>query len=117
MNGIDKIYSNSLGMSFYWKNEQHAVLPKIQVVFKDVGFLLTINELKDFSNTCMVTIRTSCCTDCKGKEQCKSLLLRTPSDKIDLAVNRIELSKIHDLLCETIFKVELHRWVKNLSMN
>ncbi len=117
MNPIDKIYSNQVGISFFWKRETNVPMPRVQLVFRDIGFLLTLNELKDFSNACIDTKQTQCCSDCMNAQNCRSLLLRTPSEKIDLAVNREELDQIHELINGTIFRVELKNWVKNLSLN
>ncbi|MEW7277565.1 hypothetical protein ABW636_03115 [Aquimarina sp. 2201CG1-2-11] len=117
MNDIDKIYSNKIGISFFWKQEKEKTERKVQVVFKEIGFLLTVNELKDFSEFCIHTIKSQCCNLCPRMQHCKSLLLRTPSDKIDLAVSKNELFQIHELLNATIFKVELATWVKNISLN
>ncbi|WP_062053875.1 hypothetical protein [Aquimarina longa] len=116
MNAIDKIYSNELGISFFWKQEEHILKPKVQLIFKDIGFLLTLNELKDFSNSCITAINDQCCSQCKNT-QCRPLLLKTPSDKIDLAVSKKELHQIQELITGTIFRVELKYWIKNLSLN
>lgn len=117
MNAIDKIYSNELGISFFWKEEKHVSMAKVQLVFRDIGFLLTLNELKDFSNSCTTTIESQCCNQCQSPQNCRSLLLRTPSDKIDLAVNREELHQIQELINGTIYRVELQNWLKNLPLN
>ncbi|MFC5047875.1 hypothetical protein ACFSTE_00520 [Aquimarina hainanensis] len=117
MSAIDKIYSNNFGMSFYWKKEMETSIPKIQLIFRDIGFLLTLNELKDFSHFCEKTVASHCCSQCPGQEHCRSLLLRTPSNKIDLAVSKSEIHQIHELINGTIFRVELKTWVKNLSLN
>ncbi len=117
MNAIDKIYSNTFGISFFWKKDTHNIMTKVQLVFRDIGFLLTLSELKDFSDSCAVTIQSQCCADCKDPQHCRSLLLRTPSDKIDLAVSRHELDQIQELINETIFKVELKNWIQNLCLN
>ncbi len=117
MNPIDKIYSNQVGISFFWKRETKVTMPRVQLVFRDIGFLLTLNELKDFSDSCISTKETQCCNECMDTQNCRSLLLRTPSEKIDLAVNREELDQIHELINGTIFRVELKNWVKNVSLN
>ncbi len=117
MNAIDKIYSNEMGISFFWKRDMPSEQPKIQLVFKDIGFLLSLNELKDFSNSCIITLQSQCCPDCKDSQQCRSLLLRTPSEKIDLAVNKEELLQIHELINGTVFKIELKNWIQNISSN
>ncbi|GAA4273678.1 hypothetical protein U6A24_18090 [Aquimarina gracilis] len=117
MNPIDKIYSNQVGISFFWKRETKVTMPRVQLVFRDIGFLLTLNELKDFSDSCISTKETQCCNECMDAQNCRSLLLRTPSEKIDLAVNREELDQIHELINGTIFRVELKSWIKNLGLN
>ncbi|MBP2831208.1 hypothetical protein J8281_03325 [Aquimarina sp. U1-2] len=117
MNPIDKIYSNQMGISFFWKKEMYASVPRVQLVFRDIGFLLTLNELKDFSELCRTTQETQCCDDCIDAQHCRSLLLRTPSEKIDLAVNKTELIQIHELINGTIFRIELKNWIKNASLN
>ncbi|WP_157766133.1 hypothetical protein [Aquimarina aggregata] len=116
MNAIDKIFSNQLGISFFWKKEEVSITPRIQLVFKDIGFLLSVNELKDFSNACTIALQTQCAA-CKTPKTCRSLLLKTPSDKIDLAVNKEELDQIKELINETIFRVELKNWMRNLCLN
>ncbi len=117
MNAIDRIYSNEVGISFFWKKENNTMLPKIQVVFKDTGFLLTVNELKDFSEACRIAKETQCCGQCSMHKTCRSLLLRTPSDKIDIAVSKEELEQIHELITGTIFKLELKHWIMSSSLN
>ncbi|KAA1247335.1 hypothetical protein [Aquimarina sp. RZ0] len=82
------------------------ITPKIQLVFRDIGFLLTLNELKDFSDSCATTKMSPGCNQCTNCN-CRSLLLRTPSDKIDLAISKKELDQIHELINETIFRVEI----------
>ncbi len=117
MGAIDKIYSNEVGISFFWNKNTSSNIPKIQIVFRDIGFLLTLNELKDFSDSCIVTKHSECCGHCTNHQECKSLLLRTPSDKIDLAVNKKELQQFHELISGTIFRIEMKKWIKNLCLN
>ncbi|SHI98117.1 hypothetical protein SAMN04488508_104333 [Aquimarina spongiae] len=117
MSPIDKIFSNEIGISFFWKKETQTNTPKVQLIFRDIGFLLTLNELKDFSDSCTNTIQSQCCSECMDPEHCRSLLLRTPSDKIDLAVNRQEIHQIQELINGTIFKMELKSWINGLSFN
>ncbi len=117
MNAIDKIYSNKVGISFFWKRETQDIMPKVQLVFRDIGFLLNLSELKDFSDSCTETLQSQCCADCKDPKNCRSLLLKTPSDKIDLAVSKDELYQIQELINETILKVEVQNWVKDLCLN
>ncbi|WP_299604746.1 hypothetical protein [uncultured Aquimarina sp.] len=117
MSAIDKIYSNKVGISFFWKKQQPKEKPKIQLVFRDIGFLLTLNELKDFSDACSITEQSQCCSQCASHHNCRSLLLRTPSDKIDLAVSKEELEQIQELINGTIFRIELQQWVTTTGLN
>ncbi len=117
MSSIDKIYANDFGISFYWRKKGNVAENKVQLIFRDTGFLLTLSELKDFSKSCAATLTSINCKDCIYKSSCKSLLLRTPSEKIDLAVNHNELLQINELIKGTIFNVELKHWIKNLCAN
>ncbi|MDH7446201.1 hypothetical protein [Aquimarina sp. 2201CG14-23] len=117
MSAIDRIYSNKLGISFFWKKKERNTLSKVQLVFRDIGFLLTLNELKDFSDACILAKQSQCCDDCNHDQHCRSLLLRTPSDKIDLALNKEELDQVQELINGTIFRIELEDWVKNVGLN
>ncbi len=117
MNAIDKIYSNEVGISFFWKKEVNACKPRVQLVFRDIGFLLTLHELKHFSELCAIAIQSQYCNACKNVQNCRSLLLRTPSEKIDIAVSISELTQIEELINTTIFKVELKNWIKNINLN
>ncbi|WP_299435435.1 hypothetical protein [uncultured Aquimarina sp.] len=117
MSAIDKIYSNKVGISFFWKKQQATSSPKVQLVFRDIGFLLTLNELKDFSEACRITEESQCCDQCEGNQNCRSLLLRTPSDKIDLAISKDELEQVQELINGTVFRIELQHWVTNAGLN
>jgi len=44
-------------------------------------------------------------------------LLRTPSEKIDLAISKDELEQVQELINGTIFRVELQHWVTNSGLN
>ncbi|WP_378179729.1 hypothetical protein [Aquimarina sp. SS2-1] len=116
MSAIDKIYNNKIGISFFWKQQQSTGCPKVQLVFRDIGFLLTLNELKDFSDACRITEQSQSCDQC-NHQKCRSLLLRTPSDKIDLAISKDELEQIQELINGTIFRIELQHWVTTSGLN
>ena len=117
MNAIDKIYGNEIGVAFYWKNEYQKKSNKIQLILKDMGFLLSIDELKKFSYACTIAkdSKHCSCNDISGS--CNTLLLRTPSQNVDLAVTKVELNYIETLINHTIFEVELKGWIKNMPLN
>lgn len=116
MHDIHKIYSNEIGISFFWKQDISHRSPRVQLVFRDMGFLLTIPELKEFLVHCETTHQSQCCTSCENKN-CRSLLLKTPSTRIDLAVSQQELEYIQQLIQQTILKAELRELIRNVSKN
>ena len=48
MRDLEQIYHNNFGISFYWKKESGTILDKVQLVFRETGFYLTIAELNQF---------------------------------------------------------------------
>ncbi|RZS99503.1 DUF6686 family protein [Aquimarina brevivitae] len=116
MSTFQKIYSNAIGISFFW-NQHTEVKDKVQLVFRDTGFLLTLAELQEFSSYCVQVLSTTGCEHCKHSDQCRNLLLRTPSSKIDLAVNKQELVDIQELINQTIMAVQLKKWFSSICPN
>ncbi len=108
MEDIQLVYRNSFGLAFYWKNRDE----KVQVVFRNTGFYLNLEELKEFRQLVIQSLQEACCNNCTQNKRCRSLLLKTPSEKIDLAVNREELAQIKELLNGAIFKVEQSEFLK-----
>ena len=109
MEDITKIYSNSIGISFHWKNTSEKNTKKIQVVFKDTGLFLTVVEIRNFSYLINEAItRTKACGNCPYNSSCKSILLETPIKQVNLAVNYTELMNIEELIKGTIFNIELN---------
>ena len=105
MKHINIIYRNDFGISFYWKTAAREVL-KAQVVFRDMGFYFTIDQLKTFASQTQSAKIQHACNDCPTPSTCRSLLLKTPSEFIDLAVSREELYGIQDILDQTILRME-----------
>ena len=119
MNDIYPIYRNSFGMSFQWKRN---ILPnsfnKFQIIFRDMGFYLTINQIKDFSNQLHEAKKRGACS-CSS-DSCyviKSILLKTPFSDIDLAVNSEELALIDELILGTLFQIELNDYLNKVCKN
>lgn len=113
MDEIHIIYRNDFGIAFYWKGKEE----KIQLIFRDTGFYLSLKELRVFLNYALTTSQNSCCEHCNSTHECRQLLLKTPSKKIDLAVNYEELNQIGDLLGNTIFNIDLYHYVNHISSN
>ncbi len=112
MEDIKIIFRNGFGISFYWKDKRD----KIQVVFRNTGFLLTLEEIKSFQKNVLNVEAEIYCSNCNFSKTCKNLLLKTPSEKIDLAVSWEELEQVNELLGGTIFKLELQQYL-TLSFN
>lgn len=109
MKDIEVIYKNEFGISFLWKNKRD----KIQVVFRNTGFFLSLEEIKNFQKNVIAIKNDSSCDNCNYSRTCKSYLLKTPSSKIDLAVSLDELAEINELLGATIFKLEIKEFIAN----
>lgn len=115
---MTQIYGNNIGMAFYWNNFESGKTEKIQVVFKETGFNLTLSELEYFAKLIIESqSRTNCCADCKAKANCNRFLLQTPAKQIDLAVSIDELEEIQDLVSGTIFKINLENYIQGVGRN
>ena len=111
MKHINIIYRNDFGIAFYWEKGKVENGLTAQVVFRDMGFYLTLDELKSFSYQVAASIAQPNCQNCPNKEDCRSLLLKTPSDKIDLAISRSELFQLQELLDNVIIRVDTQKYM------
>tara|TARA_R110002049_G_scaffold181169_1_gene348226 strand:+ start:14028 stop:14387 length:360 start_codon:yes stop_codon:yes gene_type:complete len=115
MNDINAIYYNDFGIAFQWKKESLKHQKKIQVVFRDTGFLLTKKELVRFSKHIQCTMSENyICDCCAQKESCRALLLETPVQQVSLAVSKKELTAIKDLIEGTIFQLNLGNFLDEI---
>jgi len=110
MKHINIIYRNETGISFYWKSVSQEEL-KAQLVFRDTGFYFTLDQLKHFAYQTQDTRNQLTCKDCPAPASCRSLLLKTPAETVDLAVSREELEGLQDLLDQTILKMETRQFM------
>ncbi|MAZ26873.1 MAG: hypothetical protein CL868_07315 [Cytophagaceae bacterium] len=106
MKHIDIIFKNDHGISFFWKKNEQSTVDLAQVVFRDIGFYLTLDELKEFSNLVSVSLQHAVCQNCPHGKDCRSFLLKTPAAKIDLAISLNELNGLQELLDKTIIKMD-----------
>jgi hypothetical protein len=118
MKQIEKIYGNEFGMAFFWKKDKSILADKIQLVFRETGFYLTPDEMQTFIH-CIEdsSRRNSCCKDCEMKSNCEKFLLKTPCAQIDLAVSMEELKSIKDLICGSLFRINLKKHIEGLGRN
>ncbi|MDW5289514.1 hypothetical protein [Formosa sp. PL04] len=115
---INKIYHNTFGVSFIWKQETtRKQSPKIQIIFRDMGFYLTYHEIIQFQKQISYVKSINPCTCCKDKERNRFMLLKTPCNQVDLAINALELRDIDDLINGTLFHLELDDYVNEICKN
>ncbi len=120
MEDVDIIYNNDFGISFKWKNEiENTDQHHVQLVFKDMGFYLLPEEVVLFSkNIQAAKSREGDCPHCPHSELCeRNILLKSPFQKMDFAVNVSELNEICDLVEGTIFKMRLQYYLEFESKN
>ncbi len=114
MESIIKIYDNKIGISFCWKDTSTRL---IQIIFRDTGFHLTENEIEEFLEKIIDSKNQKNCATCIKGENCKSILLQTPSDKVSMAVSKVELRQIDDLLRGTLFQMRMNNYLDDLCKN
>lgn len=114
MEEIIKIYENQIGISFCWKHSSSLLT---QVIFRDIGFHLTEDELELFLDKIVDSKTQNKCSECDLGEHCRSLLLQTPSNKVSLAVSFIELNQIEELLKGTLFQIRLNNYLNEICKN
>ncbi|WP_442265143.1 hypothetical protein ACSIGC_12465 [Tenacibaculum sp. ZS6-P6] len=111
MEQVKTIYTNDIGISFQWINSKTELT---QIVFRDIGFHLTLTEIESFLEFTIDAKFQSRCSECKMGDNCRSLLLRTPSNKVSLAVSIIDLGQIEDLLKGTLFQLKFNDYVEKI---
>lgn len=114
MEGIKKIYSNDIGISFEWKDSNSKLT---QIIFRDTGFHLKETEIEEFLEKIHDSKEQKNCATCSRGDNCKSILLQTPSSKVSMAVSKIELGQIDDLIKGTLFQIRLNNYLKDLCKN
>lgn len=117
MQQLVNVYKNDFGLGFFWKKDQLILNDRIQIVFRDMGFYLTKEEIISFLNHVENAKKAPTCQSCTTQKCCKSILLKTPASKIDLAINGEELIFIEDLLRGILFHLSLQEYLKYFAAN
>lgn len=110
---VFKVFVNEIGISFQW--QKNAALT--QVIFKDTGFLLNMDEILFFIDQIELSKKRQPCLECKLGANCRSMLLQTPIKKVSMAVSLNELNQIEELLRGTVFQLELDDYLQNVCRN
>ena len=91
---------------------------RIQVIFRDTGFYLNMKVIHSFSNCVVEAKRRGGCTCCDQENvNARNILLKTPCENVDLAVNQNELELIDDLIKGTLFQIELDKMLNKICSN
>ncbi|MDY0781241.1 hypothetical protein [Tenacibaculum sp. IB213877] len=114
MENILKIYDNKIGISFQWKHIQTHLT---QIIFRDTGFHLSIDEIEIFIDKISDAKQQKNCITCEAGDYCKSILLQTPSNRVSMAVSMVELGQIEDLLKGTLFQLRLNNYLTEICKN
>lgn len=118
MKDIEQIYRNNFGISFYWKEGNEIIADKIQLLFKQMGFYFSIQELNEFHD-----LIENCVTDHNGydtsgvKRVFNKFLLKTPYVALDLEISPVELNSIKDLVEGSLFRLNLNEYIYGSGMN
>ncbi|WP_431243251.1 hypothetical protein ACQ9BO_00640 [Flavobacterium sp. P21] len=118
MKDIEQIYRNDFGISFYWKEGNEIVSDKIQLLFKQMGFYFSIQELNEFHD-----LIEDCVTDHNDSDRYSTkrvfdkFLLKTPYVALDLEISPIELNSIRDLVDGSLFRLNLNEYIYGPGMN
>ena len=57
------------------------------------------------------------CSCCANEKNTKCILLKTPSEKVDIAVNLMELKQLKDLIRGTLFQLSLNQLITDICRN
>jgi hypothetical protein len=117
MKEIEPIYKNDFGFGFYWKKRPIEQEENVQIIFRDIGFYLNLEDIREFLECVNKAKDAPKCNSCTSASCCRSILLRTPSKKIDLAVNSGELEGMNDLLSGILFHLSLRNYLRDISLN
>lgn len=105
---VYKIYNNDIGVSFQWS---HIESNLTQIVFKEMGFNLSEKEIEIFITKITEAKSQKNFATCMAGDYCKSILLQTPFSKVSMAISKIELGQIEDLLKGTLFQLRLNNYL------
>jgi hypothetical protein len=117
MEPIEQLYHNDFGVAFYWIKNERILNKKVQLVFKETGFYLSLSELQLFSKNIEATCNNIKCSDCELRQHCHKYLLETPFSGLELAVSENEAFQLKDLVYGTLFQIELCNYLNTICKN
>ena len=118
MDDINTFYYNDFGIAFQWKRSAAKHLKKIQLVFRNTGLLLSLDELIKFLNNIENALtRPTRCIHCEDYKLCKSILVEAPNPQTSFAMSFNELQKLKDLVKGTLFQLGLDNLLQRQEVN
>lgn len=118
MKDIEQIYRNNFGISFYWKEGNEIIEDKVQLLFKQMGFYFSVQELNEFHDLIEECVTDHNDYDTPGvKRAFDKFLLKTPYVALDLEISPIELNSIKDLVEGSLFRLNLNEYIYGSGMN
>ncbi|WP_125717868.1 hypothetical protein [Flavobacterium ustbae] len=118
MKDIEQIYRNDFGISFYWKEGNEIISDKIQLLFKQMGFYFSIEELNEFHDLIEDCVTDQNNYDTRGvKRVFDKFLLKTPYIALDLEISPMELNSIKDLVDGSLFRLQLNEYIYGAGLN
>jgi len=118
MKDIEQIYRNDFGISFYWKEGNEIISDKIQLLFKQMGFYFSVQELNEFHDLIEDCVTDHNDYDTRGiKRAFDKFLLKTPYVALDLEISPTELDSIKDLVDGSLFRLHLNEYIYGSGMN
>lgn len=106
---IDKIYSNQMGITFFWKNEIDAYIEnkRVNIIFSNVALLFNIIELNLFLQDIENSLYRNSFLEDKHRRYYDSIVLETPINQLRFILSYNDLSLLKDLIERTIFDIEV----------
>jgi len=117
MEQIEQVYHNDFGVAFYWIKNDRVLREKVQLVFKETGFYLSLPELMGFSGNIETTCKNIKCSDCELRQHCHKYLLETPFSGLELAVSETEAFQLKELVSGTLFQMQLSNYLNDICKN
>ncbi|GAA3632351.1 hypothetical protein [Flavivirga jejuensis] len=112
MKDISIICYNDFGITFRWKRCAVEDFNKVQLVFENIRLFLKQNELIQFSKNVELALeRADPSKNNKAYDPLELFLLEGPNPQVSFAISYVELEKMQDLVCNTLFQLGLDRFL------
>lgn len=114
MDDIKLIYNNKFGLAFQWKKNSLSKRQKVQLIFRDTGMYLNMEQIEKFVGSTRKCLNSYRCAQCPKNENCRSILVESPISDVSFAMNPKEITELQDLLEGTLFELQFDDYFRNL---